>query len=348
MCIPDFEDYRKVVLAPLLPNANFSRMSQLGENFKLFLKNNRDLEGSIYEMKEVDKKRFVHFTSLRNLFEILNSEEIRLYDFGNQDDPKEYLYSWETIKNMEDTDRIGKDNDKLFSFILSMCQIKDNDDSDYFDMWRLYGDNGSGVGIVIKIDNNPAEWDNYLLSNVLYGEKKRNNIEELFRRHEEYPGERPSNFRKGIINYIGPFHKPEIYKFEREVRLLITAQATENVRRTNPFYSYKNGKRIQYATLPLNSKKQIEVLKKQGEEEDQMKEIMRKCNNEESPANTIKSKSTEIREIERTPHLVIDTIIIGYRNNPDDYKQIKAIIDDIVIDWEGHIDIVPSKISKYF
>ena len=84
---------------------------------------------------------------------------------------------------MEDPDRIGKNNDKLFSFILSMCQIKDNDDSDYFDMWRLYGDNGSGVGIVIKIDNNPAEWDNYLLSNVLYGEKKRNNIEELFRRH---------------------------------------------------------------------------------------------------------------------------------------------------------------------
>jgi len=345
---PNFEDYRKDVLAPLLPNANFSRISQLGENFKLFLKNNRDFEGSIYEMKKVDKKRFVQFTSLRNLFEILNSGEIRLYDFGSQNDPKEYLYSWGTIKNMEDPDRIGKNNDKLFSFILSMCQIKDNDDSDYFDMWRLYGDNGSGVGIVIKIDNNPAEWDNYLLSNVLYGEKKRNNIEELFRRHEEYLGERPSNFRKGIINYIGPFHKPEIYKFEREVRLLITAQATENVRQTNPFYSYKNGKRIQYATLPLNSKKQIEVLKKQGEEEDQMKEIMRKCNNEKSPANTIKSKSTEIREIERTPHLVIDTIIIGYRNNPDDYKQIKAIIDDIVIDWEGYINIVPSKISKYF
>jgi hypothetical protein len=343
MCIPIFDDYIRDVLSPLLPNARFSHQSDDGS---VHLRSNKDLDGSIYEMKNLQEQRFVHFTSLGNLFEILNSETIRLYNFASLDDPKEYIYAWEKEKQLKDNNQIGKDNDQHFSFILSMCQITDNNDEDYFNMWRLYGDNGKGVGIVFKFENDPSIWNNYLLSNVLYGDEKKGEIDNLIQRHIDYKGEKTSNIRNGILNYIGPFHKQKCYSSEKEVRLLIPARAMEENAIDN-FHNYKNGKRTQYATLPLNGKKHLDELLK--------KRDMTKPNSEGLNTDMIKF-NCKISRYTQMPHLAIDSIIIGYRHKsiPDKanevttFETIKGIINDITIRWPGEIKITSSKISKYF
>jgi len=344
MCIPILDDYKRDVLSPLLPNARFSHQSNDG---LVHLRNNMDLDGSIYEMKNLQEQRFVHFTSLEKLFEILNSETIRLYNFASQDDPKEYIYAWENKEKLEESNQIETNNDQDFSFILSMCQITDNNDEDYFNMWRLYGDNGKGVGIVFKFENDPSKWNNYLLSNVLYGDEKKRKVDYLIKRHNKYKGIKPSNIRNGILNYIGPFHKQKCYSSEKEVRLLIPARAMEENAIDN-FHNYKNGKRTQYATLPINGKKRLDELS------EKQTGINKLGSDLYIPDNM--AINCKISRYTQMPHLAIDSIIIGYRHKsiPDNdeevtaFNTIEGIIKDITNRWPGEIKITSSKISKYF
>ncbi len=341
MCIPIFDDYIRDVLSPLLPNARFSHQSDDGS---VHLRSNKDLDGSIYEMKNLQEQRFVHFTSLGNLFEILNSETIRLYNFASLDDPKEYIYAWEKEKQLNDNNQIGKDNDQHFSFILSMCQITDNNDEDYFNMWRMYGANGDGVGIVFKFENDPSKWNNYLLSNVLYGDEKKGEIDNLIQRHIGYNGDKISNIRSGILNYIGPFHKQKCYSSEKEVRLLRTSN---NLPYNIQKLAFKQNKRCYYIDLTLNTRSKLTKLQEEKEN---------LIYNHQDSSSAMFSINSKVEEYNELPHLIIDSIIIGYRHKsiPDNdekvtaFNTIEGIIKDITNRWPGEIKITSSKISKYF
>lgn len=113
------------------------------------------------------------------------------------------------------------------------------------------------------------------------------------------------------------------------------------------FHNYKNGKRTQYATLPLNGKNHLDELLK--------KRDMTKPNSEGLNTDMMKF-NCKISRYTQMPHLAIDSIIIGYRHKsiPDKanevttFETIKGIINDITIRWPGAIKITSSKINKYF
>jgi len=87
-----------------------------------------------------------------------------------------------------------------------------------FNMWRLYGDNGNGCMIKILINNKPADWHNFHMSRVHYGNRnvrgirKLGKILEVINRKRKYLGI--------DMGQILCYHKSYLYHVENEYRLL--------------------------------------------------------------------------------------------------------------------------------
>ena len=115
---------------------------------------NSNLVGSPYFF---DKKSFVHFTSFHAFSSILNERAIRLYNLHKLDDPREFTFASRIFQLNQEIIDDAKDNLFLISFceraILNPIRSKDE-----FNMWRLYGLQGKGVGIIFSLKNNPIQW----------------------------------------------------------------------------------------------------------------------------------------------------------------------------------------------
>lgn len=223
---------------------------------------NLNLIESKYSYK--GKLKFIHFSSLFAIQSILTNKNIRLYNLHNLNDPREYSFAGDLVtfnsKNKEDA--------KRNMYLLSMCKtdILSGPAEYEYNMWRLYGQNGSGVCIQFDFSLNPQkEWRDYFLSEIFYGAKARKNLKEVSKLLAKYENETP----KTVIDLgqIVTFHKSNLYKLEKEVRLLFdcrekkTAQASiysdrmEN--QTSPIIdsditkSVSLNKEIKYLELPI-------------------------------------------------------------------------------------------------
>ena len=223
---------------------------------------NKHWKESQYFFKK--KRQFVHFTSLTALESIVQSKNIRLYNLFNLYDPREYTFSSKIFtynhKNKEDA--------KQNMFLLSMCNtellIKGAIEIE-FTMWRLYGQNGYGVAIEFSFEHCEQEaWNDFYLSQIYYGANKRNKLAELSSILLSLENEKPKCTID--LGQLMCFHKSNLYKLEKEVRLLYdrrqmkvfrgTEYSKENktvfpIIRNDITKSLQSNKEINYLELPI-------------------------------------------------------------------------------------------------
>jgi hypothetical protein len=175
------------------------------------------LNGSSYQINGT--KNYVHYTSPKALFSILHSGEILLSDLNNLNDPKEFDYLINQYQVKIQQDQINLFKKSLFVF--SMCEY-DEAVKDDFNMWRLYGDNGNGVGIIFELVNDTYDWYNFIVGRVNYDNPNSEaKLCELLKVVHSYQlkGVNTSRF-SALIGMLLLFHKNSIWAIEKEVRII--------------------------------------------------------------------------------------------------------------------------------
>ena len=227
--------------------------------------NNIDLINSEYFYDK--ETRFVHFTSLNALQSILSEKCIRLYNLNNLNDPREYGYAGDLIFFNYKNKKEAKEN----IFLLSMCQkdILDEGSTEIeFNLWRLYGNNGFGVAIILNFECNSLQsWKDYFLSKVHYGSTSRSKIKDYNDSIKKLENDIPQ-----VVVDLGQivcFHKSKLYSLEQEIRLLFDKRDKNKLSYTKYVDSYnilqspviytdiaksaQLNKVIQYLELPIYS-----------------------------------------------------------------------------------------------
>lgn len=209
--------------------------------------------------------QFIHYTSLSSAMNILNSGNIRLYNCLNLNDPSEinYLLKKSPIVFTEkEVEKYKKEH-----FILSGSIYESKDDEE-FNLWRLYGDQGRGVGIVFEVDNRIGNWGSVFLHNVVYGTNNElsENIIKFLHFHKEFDEtHRLFNNIPNIISLLSTGVKNEMWSIEKEFRIVIKllldkhSNLPEDSISNNSLITSRlnhelkpNGKMVSYVELPLH------------------------------------------------------------------------------------------------
>ena len=209
---------------------------------------------------------FIHYTNLTSAMNILNTGVVRLYNCLNLNDPSEINYLLDQSPIKFDDKEIEKY--KREHFILSGSIFKSEVDEDY-NMWRLYGDAGNGIGIVFEIDDKIDNWRNVYLQNISYG-KINNDTSKFLKFHAEFD-EKYKLFQNkpDILSLLSTGVKNEIWSIEKEFRVVIrtpfnkdSLQATDtNLSSNSLIYETlkhelkPNGKMVSFVELPLSLSK---------------------------------------------------------------------------------------------
>jgi len=255
---------------------------------------NQKLEGTkfYYDIE----KDFIHFTSLESLFGILNSKHLHLYNLPNMDDKYELEYALKTLSFIDSDDEY-KTKEQLYIF--SMCSsyriLNEEPKKKKHLLWKLHGRDGSGVIIRLKIENELNLWYNYYLTECFYNLDNFEAIKELHK-----------ITNKEILDIkLASFIKLPIYEFENEIRLVFDKQNSGLINDKGVLiypliYPDKLNKRenISYFQLPLYNffKNNPEVYP--------------------NPPNGL-GLNYEM------PKISITEIILGYRYNEDDLKNLQ-------------------------
>jgi hypothetical protein len=160
---------------------------------------------------------FIHFSTLEAAKAIISSKKLRLYNLYNLNDPREYSFAGDLLTFNAENREDAKQN----MFLLSMCRtdILTRPTQYEFNMWRLYGGEGTGVGIQFDFSHNPLiTWKDYYLSEVFYGASARTKLKELNSLLIKFKNDKPSMTID--LGQIVAFHKSNLFKLEKEVRLL--------------------------------------------------------------------------------------------------------------------------------
>jgi hypothetical protein len=173
---------------------------------------------SIFEVEK--HKQFIHYTSLDFFVNILNEEEIRCYSASSMNDPGELFSFLNRINEKFNMEYIQKLKQSLYIF--SMCKYNEVEKDD-FNLWRLYGKDGNGVGIVFEIENESFDWEGFLIGEVRYGTNLSTDslIKKLIALSIKY-AEKGLNVNKTlkIISFLISLNKHEIWSMENESRIV--------------------------------------------------------------------------------------------------------------------------------
>jgi hypothetical protein len=284
----------------------------------------------------IDHTQFIHYTSVENLFNIINSGELRLYNINNLNDPQELKFA---IKNIGID--VTKFNLRFFQnsfFVTSLCGYSDIE-KDNFNLWRLYGREGRGVGIVLSFENEINSWEKFLLGKVIYGENNESikKLKRLIDFHHEFNNRQNIHFNyPRIFAAFSLFHKNEIWKMENEYRMICYCQSNERFLDTrfddkiliNHGLTHSidtNGNLISYIRIPFVTEKYKNTILNRIEE------------------------SSGIKLINSKPNIKIRKVILGY-NLPD--KLVTSVITalpQISVSRLGYkISVEISHLKKYF
>lgn len=163
--------------------------------------------------------KYIHYTSLNSFCEIINSGELRLFNLNNLNDPNEFDHLIREFNLKLDSGLIRFFKQRLF--VSSFCRYSESVGDD-FNLWRLYGDNGHGVGIVFEVINNDDDWDSILLGNVIYDSTNScsKKIIEAVALANEYLSKGLDRIPK-LLAQLLLYHKKNIWSIENEARLSI-------------------------------------------------------------------------------------------------------------------------------
>ncbi len=117
--------------------------------------------------------KFIHYTTLNNAVNIINDGFFRLNSLAYMDDPQEFLFAGNEILGNYEPFELQTLKENIFCISFSEYN-NENGNADNFDSWRLYGDNGKGVGIVFKFSSEPSLWNGNYLSKIHYGKEQTN------------------------------------------------------------------------------------------------------------------------------------------------------------------------------
>lgn len=186
---------------------------------------NQNIIDSQYSYK--GELKFIHFSSLFAIQSILNTKTIRLYNLHNLNDPREYSFAGDLVTFNSENKEDAKNN----MYLLSMCKtdILTGPAEFEYNMWRLYGQNGNGICILFDFSLSPPQynWRDYFLSEVFYGSNSLKKLIKVNRLLTKYENENPKTLID--IGQIATFHKSNLYKLEKEVRLLFDCREKKTV-----------------------------------------------------------------------------------------------------------------------
>lgn len=203
---------------------------------------------------DYDNNTFEHFTTFRNLINILNSNKLRMYNMNNMKDSSEYLNA--TPKKYHK--RLEYERESVY--VVSGVNSMELNDYEIFNMWEKYGEDGFGAKIKFDLKfNNTFKLDKIFLKRVIY---KKLNLTEFISQVEEI--EKNENITleyRDLLTGAGILHKHPQYKLENEIRLALYNQfANDSYLATtdlnNEFceeYSYNSKKITTYRNIDLNS-----------------------------------------------------------------------------------------------
>lgn len=242
---------------------------------------------------------FIHYTTVQNTMNILNSGNVRLYNCLNLNDPSEIKYLLKKSELTFSDDEI--EQYKREHFILSGSMYNSATDED-FNLWRLYGDSGQGIGIVFEIDDKIKNWNNIYIQKVTYGND--DVLNEFFKFHKTFNLEYSLFENKpDFFALLATSIKNDIWSVEKEFRVVVHSEFDQiMLQPENPNLSplisqtlkhelKDNGKLVSYVEIPLHL-------------------------NNHSPRK-VKSpfKNEEIELLDYVPNLKIKKLILGI-NSP--------------------------------
>ncbi|MEO6134491.1 MAG: DUF2971 domain-containing protein [Ginsengibacter sp.] len=303
----------------------------------------------------VKDQKYIHFTSLETFFKIINNGYFLATQFSNHDDPMELLFAGNELSEVitkENIDQLKKD-----VFSLSMCNYLPENES--FDMWRIYGNQGYGIGIVFSFFPNEELWINSFLSKVYY--ENENNCLDKFREFQKdhldflrnnptLEMERNYSGEKGMPDSLAlflAFHKKSHFKIENEVRFLksfllgnsggldsldVTNNSIELLinRKNETYFGYR---------IPIVSENNIDKIAVERE----LEKIPNFSTAIISDISIIKN------HVDTNPFIIIKKVILGYRYTESDLLKFKKMETEIKRKIGAcHISFELSGLSKEF
>jgi hypothetical protein len=130
------------------------------------------------------------------------------------------------IKSLLDKSPIDFSTDEIEKykrehFILSGCLYQSESDED-FNLWRLYGDNSKGVGIVFEVDQRLNNWSSVFLQKVDYSSNDTNLAYDYLKFHKEF-NDQHQLFQNnpGFFALLASGVKNNIWSIEKELRIVV-------------------------------------------------------------------------------------------------------------------------------
>lgn len=257
--------YSEKVLKPFWKNNKFSNISSWsspGESpnsFEATTSVYSDLlNGTTLEYKGPFK--FLHFTSITNLISMLKSRSIRLYDFNNFNDPTELTFSHKYFKLHPTEYDLTHYKRQFFGF--SMCAYSQDFIENNINLWRLYGNNGEGVCIVLSIDPfSISKIYNYSFGKINYvkDSNKIQEFEDIIER-DKWFNEQYNFSCENLADVIAPlccFYKSSLFEIENEVRLFhyqpLGAYGSIDYKNILKSEINRHGRKVLYHELPLTT-----------------------------------------------------------------------------------------------
>lgn len=199
----------------------------IDSELKFYEKNEKilDPEWSRGELGMVEYKEICRYCTLDSLFSTIKFKTFRMNGLPGMNDKGEGLFAWNLIYSSNDAEneeikrRKRAIND---TFILSFSTHRKIDD---LTQWRLYGDDAKGVCCIFSIEKDKVK-NRFFLHDIKYINTSSEEDEDpLLKKIKEYSSKR------GALNYsdLSPvifFYKPDSYKSEEEVRLLVDNKNT--------------------------------------------------------------------------------------------------------------------------
>ncbi len=257
---------------------------------------------------------FIHFTSLENLYSILNTKHFRLYNLVHMDDKFELDYA---KKELSLHDSFEEEKERFYC--LSMCSSQDviNSEEREHLLWKLHGRNGYGVMLRISFQNDIHRWYNYHITKMYYSADG-----EIFRPIKELNLQTKNDF---FDSKLACFIKLPIYRFESEIRLIFDNRYPWKDQNEFPIYHYEKAyldelsknENVSYVQLPI-------------------------LNYDTNDGNFV--AHAPVKQLFEIPKIHVTEIILGYRYSKKEKENIRRKFDYQKID----IKISQTDLKKYF
>ncbi|HPE58499.1 MAG TPA: DUF2971 domain-containing protein [Bacteroidales bacterium] len=153
--------------------------------------------------------KIIHWTSLNNLFSILNEKSIRLYNLDASDDDEEMNYAGAYLG----IDPKIIENAKRNFFSMSFCTAEDINSHH---MWCDYGKNYNNAAIEFCIENDSNSWLNFMFAKIHYSPPA--NLHAFLQDVKEQITDKGLGFFVDFCRLLG-FHKKADFNNENEVRI---------------------------------------------------------------------------------------------------------------------------------